>query len=528
MAVPNNSGNQSGDAGIFLVTGFVLVIPIVIWMMAHDTFAAIAVRMIAVEMRVIPQNFWDYHIAATFIANVPAHEMSFRQVSALFSMACRPLVPVAILAFYRWGASFVHENPAGTGRYRRVLSLEDLIVEQAKVWPLILPIVNDNPMRDKAGRWDNADSPERWLQRHGVAFTEEGGCPLNEAGVLLAKYMLPSRVIEQAFDPVFFDMHPDSSFDDIKGQLSSSMKNLLDSNPMDAQGEKEKLAIFIGAHWRIVAAMRPQVEMTGAWTGPMDLPWYLQALFAVFVLKGGQLREESVDLLKRLARLWVQNVIVFRPVARRRRIFGVPIGRKMVSWVNDDPKTEPTRDDEEALKRHRRNSPSWLKEKAKQRARREMVLREKFNTAIGNDKEISRRIKLVLSDKISLLAINPEKDTTRDALNKAAEVGLLSQAMAVCDKHAFVGTAMMNLYDWAKSGGGVLASAEFIWLKPCDRTLWYALNSHGGRVPHIEGAGIFAHWRAEQAYHRPLQDPYVAEAVTGIFDYFNQKETGGG
>ena len=61
-----------------------------------------------------------------------------------------------------------------------------------------------------------------------------------------------------------------------------------------------------------------------------------------------------------------------------------------------------------------------------------------------------------------------------------------------------------------------LASAEFLWLKPLDRKLWYFLNTVGRQTPVPEVAGVFAHWVAEIRIKRPLQVPVVDQAVKGL------------
>ena len=58
--------------------------------------------------------------------------------------------------------------------------------------------------------------------------------------------------------------------------------------------------------------------------------------------------------------------------------------------------------------------------------------------------------------------------------------------------HAYVLTAMSSLLEVARATG-VLASAEFLWLKRFDRKLWYMLSSVGRQTPFPEVAGPFSH-----------------------------------
>ena len=82
-------------------------------------------------------------------------------------------------------------------------------------------------------------------------------------------------------------------------------------------------------------------------------------------------------------------------------------------------------------------------------------------------------------------------------------------------RHAYVGTLMATLLELARSNG-VLASAEFLWLKPVDRRMFYVFNSVGRRVACVEAAGLFAHWKAEQKLKRLLRAPMVEQAVVAL------------
>lgn len=81
--------------------------------------------------------------------------------------------------------------------------------------------------------------------------------------------------------------------------------------------------------------------------------------------------------------------------------------------------------------------------------------------------------------------------------------------------HAFVLTVMASMLKLARTDG-VMASADFLWLKPIDRSLWFMLNSVGRQTPFTENAGAFAHWLAEVKLGRKLFVPMVAEAVTAL------------
>jgi intracellular multiplication protein IcmP len=85
----------------------------------------------------------------------------------------------------------------------------------------------------------------------------------------------------------------------------------------------------------------------------------------------------------------------------------------------------------------------------------------------------------------------------------------------VCSKHAFILTVMASMLLLAREDG-VLATADFLWLKPVDRSLWFMLNSVGRQTPFTEVSGPFAHWLAERKIGRKLNVPMIEEAVNAL------------
>ena len=92
--------------------------------------------------------------------------------------------------------------------------------------------------------------------------------------------------------------------------------------------------------------------------------------------------------------------------------------------------------------------------------------------------------------------------------------------------HAYTHPALMSLLNESRLAAGVLAPAQFAWLKLVDRTLWYALHSLGfetegfGRYlhpnPRIEAAAARDHWAAERIAKRPLASPDIERALEAV------------
>jgi intracellular multiplication protein IcmP len=93
------------------------------------------------------------------------------------------------------------------------------------------------------------------------------------------------------------------------------------------------------------------------------------------------------------------------------------------------------------------------------------------------------------------------------------------KALEIAAHHAYRATALLGALRWARTMGGVLAPAQFLWLRGTDRTLWYVLNNLGRRSFHSEGAGALAHFMAEQNAGKPLPIPRIDTAIVTLNQY---------
>jgi intracellular multiplication protein IcmP len=96
-----------------------------------------------------------------------------------------------------------------------------------------------------------------------------------------------------------------------------------------------------------------------------------------------------------------------------------------------------------------------------------------------------------------------------------AKYGDSKKVQKVVKIHGYAITVMASMLVAARETG-VLSTAEFIWLKPIDRRMWYMLNSVGRYTSFTEVAGPFAHWLAEKKLGLALMVPMVEEAVKGL------------
>lgn len=84
------------------------------------------------------------------------------------------------------------------------------------------------------------------------------------------------------------------------------------------------------------------------------------------------------------------------------------------------------------------------------------------------------------------------------------------------DRHAYEATAMLRALNRARQEGGVLASAEFLWLRGQDRELWYPLNNLGRRAYHAEACGALTHYVNELVADQKIPTPRFDEVIKVI------------
>ena len=133
-----------------------------------------------------------------------------------------------------------------------------------------------------------------------------------------------------------------------------------------------------------------------------------------------------------------------------------------------------------------------------------------FITRIDGEKKVADKLEEQLAASASSGQLN--FTGVKELIEKHKNNKTVQRTIA---KHAYVTTVMASLLVAAREAG-VLASAEFIWLKTLDRRMWYMLNNVGRPTAFAEISGAFAHWLAEKKLGLPLTTPMVDEAVNGL------------
>ncbi len=108
-----------------------------------------------------------------------------------------------------------------------------------------------------------------------------------------------------------------------------------------------------------------------------------------------------------------------------------------------------------------------------------------------------------------------------EARNILKDKKLAGKTLAQANRHAFEVTALLRALQYAREEGGVLAPAQFVWLRAHDRALWYPLNNMGRQSFHMEALGAMSHFKAERLTRRPIPVPKIEGALQTIQEYMS-------
>lgn len=136
----------------------------------------------------------------------------------------------------------------------------------------------------------------------------------------------------------------------------------------------------------------------------------------------------------------------------------------------------------------------------------------------GDSDEMLSRIAMCWNFKGGL-NLNKDRKLVSQARAILKDSKISGGTLAACNRHAFVTTALLRGLAYARSEGGVLAPAQFVWLRAHDRTLWYPLNNLGRQSFHTEAIGAMAHYKSEKLTDRPIPTPKVEYAIQTMTDY---------
>lgn len=114
--------------------------------------------------------------------------------------------------------------------------------------------------------------------------------------------------------------------------------------------------------------------------------------------------------------------------------------------------------------------------------------------------------------------VTPHFANTAGADELLAKYGKHKKVVDIVNLHAHTINVLFATLASARRSGR-LTHANFLWLKPVNRTLWYALCGQGGQIPYWEAAGPWSHMQVEERVGRPMPKPMVASAVYSLYDF---------
>lgn len=117
------------------------------------------------------------------------------------------------------------------------------------------------------------------------------------------------------------------------------------------------------------------------------------------------------------------------------------------------------------------------------------------------------------------LNLGKDKKLLKEAAKILKNKELSGATLAQANRHAFETTAILRAMQYAREEGGVLAPAQFVWLRAYNRPLWYPLNNLGRQSFHMEALGAMSHFKAEKMTQRPIPVAKVGHAVQTIQEY---------
>lgn len=122
------------------------------------------------------------------------------------------------------------------------------------------------------------------------------------------------------------------------------------------------------------------------------------------------------------------------------------------------------------------------------------------------------------------LQLSKDSRLLKDARATLKNRDISGPTLRKVNQHAFQTTAMLRALATAREEGGVMAPAQFVWLRGYDRTLWYPLNNLGRQAFHMEAFGAMAHFKAEKMTQRPIPRPKVEAAIDSISEYMKSEK----
>ena len=404
------------------------------------------------------------------LKNIEPDELSVKQLWALTSYAGKRLrwliVPLSLFI-----GAIIYFKFGKVQRYRRTMDMQMLLKNNVKIFPELAPIVNrkrpitDEPMDE--GLWKTARSPIQFALENGLIIDDEGH-------IVQWHEMIGSNGIAK------------------EGVKALRMKRGLVLDLAKAE--------YIFA-----------TQLGNVFEGPQKLKPHQKALAAALLAYAHSDRAAGISMLNQLS-------VSFREPAkpeyskRDLKYHQKLIAAALLVYIHSDKATGIIALSQTFLLL----SEPLQNEFAAKRMSRRMVILAALLIYAYSDRTAGIRM------LCQLLPLNaPQLNESKDGfvIDTSGADELLRRYSTDHKKlkqHAcYTNCWMSALLEFAR-GKGVIACSKFIWLRPADRILWYALNQCGRRVAWCEAAGVRAHLQVEDDQGKAITTPQVEGAVMAL------------
>jgi len=382
----------------------------------------------------------------------------------------------ALIAFWAIAVAYIVRFHHPTKMYVRLHNLDSVLTQQSKIFPEVRPVLGlgrllTNSKTFFRGAWRLADSPLLFAMRNHLLYVPLGE-KKNEHEAPARRYLTIKAV----------DV-PDVAFGDQEPHLHAFEANL-------EKGYEE------------IAGVLPHAEAKENWMLDLDRARavFEKQLGASLFFDGHHIQPKACLKLPAQHRVLVAAFLLFRLASAKDN---KESAKKVLDACNNAFANPKGLDDFSVEKLFVVNKKTGEKRLA---GCADEVIRHYL---LGDDsKEVV--------DALDAFGIETFDVASADGKRRVA------LAQNVWYRTGFANTYLFKMLDFARERG-IVTTAEFIWLRPIDRTLFYALNNCGRHNPKnatgfVEGAGVVAHAQAEYAHGDALPFPVIEEAVIGLSD----------
>ena len=118
--------------------------------------------------------------------------------------------------------------------------------------------------------------------------------------------------------------------------------------------------------------------------------------------------------------------------------------------------------------------------------------------------------------------VTPHRANMAGVDDLIAKFGKHPKITEITNRHAHSYNVLVELLTWARQKGRLMHS-NIGWIRPVNRTLFFAINSEGGQCPFWESAGLWSHAQVERLMGKKITVPMVAGAICALRELMSRE-----